>query len=309
MSILDASLSCTDTPTSLATSFVSPSPGPLHSRPRSSGRPDGGVESEFFAGLSFDKEDVSLRQGTVVLDNEITAADLEVGGLARSLADRVFSCDMDRGAGPRRSRTFSTSSKLLCDRRDEEGILPRYEDGPHDGPASVTHMFSHMFKFGGDPRQWLERLSRVERVEDGERVMHELRVRINILGCGGTYDQLNLASLASTVTAARHIQSIGDSRLAGGSAGPGCGYSKLLSDYKSPDDLVSPFPRSWAAKRGREEVELHSARSKMLELRTVPSYEAAGAVADGALPAPGGRARGRKHDKGRGRGLQPPGEA
>ena len=127
VSILDASLSCTDTPTSLATSFVSPSPGPLHSRPRSSGRPDGGVESEFFAGLSFDKEDVSLRQGTVVLDNEITAADLEVGGLARSLADRVFSCvtwpaGLAQGAAGHSLRAANYSATAVTRRASCQGM-------------------------------------------------------------------------------------------------------------------------------------------------------------------------------------------
>ena len=169
--------------------------------------------------------------------------------------------------------------------------------------------FSHMFKFGSDPRQWLEKCSRGKGVQDGDRLVRVLRVCNGIPWCDGAYDQMSLSSLANIETASRHIQSIGDACPAVGSAGPGCGPSKLLSGCKPPDDLVSPFPRSCDARRGREEVELHSARSKMLELRTVPSYEAAGAVAGSAFPAPGGRARGRKCDKGRGRGLKPPGEA
>ena len=88
--ILGVRLSCMDTPTNLATSFVFPSPGPLHSRLKSCGRSFGAVESEFVAGLSVDKKDVGLRPGTVVFDEEIIAASLEVCGLARSLADRLF---------------------------------------------------------------------------------------------------------------------------------------------------------------------------------------------------------------------------
>ena len=307
VSILDVRLSCMDTPTNLATSFVFPSPGPLHSRLKTGGRSLRAVEPGFVAGRSVDKEDVGLRQGTVVFDEEIIAADLDVCGLACSLADRRV--DMDRGAGPGRSRTFSTGSRLLRGRHKEEDLLRRYEDWPHDGPATVTHMLSHMLMFGGDPVQWPEWRSRGKGGQNGEQVMREPRVRMNISWCGGTSDQLNLASLVRNETAARHIQSIGGACSAGGSTWPRWGNSKLLSGYKSPDDLVLPLLRSGAAKKGREEVELHSARSRMLELRTVPSYEAAGAVADGALPAPGGRARGRKGDKGRGRGLQPPGEA
>ena len=67
-----------------------------------------------------------------------------------------------------------------------------------------------------------------------------------------------------------------------------------------------PQLKQWASKKGREEVELHQARTKMRDLRRgAVVEEAAGAVADGVLPstaAPkkkGGR-------KGAGRGLQPP---
>ena len=308
VSILDGRLSCMDTPTNLAPSFAFPSPGPLHSRLKSCRRSIGAVESEFVAGRSVDKEDVGLGQGTGVFDKEIIAADLEVCGLARSLADRRC-CDIDRGAGPGRSRTFSTGSRLLRGRLKEGDILRRYEVWPHDGQATVTHTLSHMVMFGGDPVQAPEWWSRGQGVQDGERVMHELRVRMNILWSGGPYDQPNPASLARNETAARHIQSIGGACSTGGLAWPRCGNSKLLSGYKSPDDLVLALLWSVAAMTGREVVELHNARSSLPELRTVPSYEAAGAVADGALPAPGGRARGRNDDKGRGCGLRPPGEA
>ena len=227
------------------------------------------------------------------------AAALAVGEEAAPSDIRTLWLDYDE-----QGIRFKEWRKVLAESTENIG----YEDWPHDGPGTVMHMLSHMFKFGGDPKQWLERWSRSKGVQDGDRVMHELRVLMDILWYGGTYDQLNLTSLASMETASRRIQSIVDAYSTGGSAGPDWGNSKLFSGYKSPDDLVSPLLRSWAAKKGKEEVELHNARSKMRELRTVPSYEAAGAVTDGALPAPGGRAKGRKGDKGRGRGLQPPGE-
>ena len=207
--------------------------------------------------------------------------------------------------------TAATSKAFRAGVCASQGLW-RSNDTSNSTPASsldVTHMFYHMFRFGSDPRQWLEKCSRGKGVQDGDLFVRVFRVCNGIPWCDEAYDQRSLSSLACIETTSRPIQSSGDACSAGGSAGSGCGHSELLSDGRPPDDLVPFFPRPCAAKKGKEGVELHSARSRMLELRTVPSYKAAGAVVDSALPAPGGRARGRKCDNGRGRGLQPPGEA
>ena len=50
-----------------------------------------------------------------------------------------------------------------------------------------------------------------------------------------------------------------------------------------------PSLRSWAARKGKEEVELAAARTKIREYKklAVPMDEAAGAVADGSMAAGG----------------------
>lgn len=89
---------------------------------------------------------------------------------------------------------------------------------------------------------------------------------MDVLNYGGCYDQLNLPILACFETVARRVQCIVDAYSAGGSS-PDWGNAKLFTGYVGPDDVVMPQLRTWAARRGKEEVELYQARNRMKELK------------------------------------------
>ena len=126
--------------------------------------------------------------------------------------------------------------------------------------------------------------------------MHEMRALMNCLEHGGCYDQLNLPSLACMETVGRRVQSIVDAYSSGGSSAPDWGAAKIISGYQGPEDLVMSSLRSWAAKRGKEEVELAAARSKIKDFKklALPAEDAAEAIADGNLPAGGGAQKAKK---------------
>ena len=180
-----------------------------------------------------------------------------------------------------------------------------YEDWPFEGPTTVLHLVKHMQRYGGDPKQWLELWCRQKGIAEQDRVKHELRCLMDALYYGGSYDQLNLPVLASFEAIARRIQCIVDAYSQGGSAAPDWGNAKLFTGYLGPDDLVMPQLTTWAARKGKEEVELHQARNRMKELKKPANVgeEAAQAVADGGLPA-GGRPRPKRGA--RGKGLEGP---
>lgn len=70
--------------------------------------------------------------------------------------------------------------------------------------------------------------------------------------------------------------------------------------------MVSPQLRTWAARKGKEEVELAQARAKMRDgKRGLLAEDAAEAIADGALPS-GSKAKAAPKNKGRGKGLEAP---
>ncbi len=167
----------------------------------------------------------------------------------------------------------------------------------------MMHLLKQMHRNGGDARLWLQLWARQKNIQDSDRVMHEMRCLTDILFHGATFDQLNLPVLASMETVSRRIQCIVEA-YAAGSGTPDWSNAKLYTCHTGPDDLVSPQLRSWAARRGKEEVELAAARARMKELKKIPlsTEEAAVAGADGALPGAQPTRRGR----GRGRGLEAP---
>lgn len=174
-----------------------------------------------------------------------------------------------------------------------------FSDWPHDGPLSMLHLCKHMMKNGGDPKLWLQVWARHKSVAETDRVMFELRTLIEIIYLGGVYDQLNIASLASFESASRRIQSIVDAYSAGGT--PDWGAARIITGYKGPDDVVSPQLRTWAARKGKEEVELAQARAKMRDgKRGLVAEDAADSPFTGARPKPTPK------NKGRGKGLEAP---
>eukprot|EP00435_Cladocopium_sp_Y103_P027188 s335_g6.t1 len=182
-----------------------------------------------------------------------------------------------------------------------------FSDWPHEGPQSTLHLMKAMHRSGGDAKLWLQVWARHRGISENDRVMFELRTLIEVIQYGACYDQLNIASLASFESVSRRIQSIVDAYASGAAGAPDWGAARIISGYKGPDDVISSQLRTWAAKRGKEEVELIQARQKMKDGRRsllIPE-ESALAVAEGALPAGASPKPGPKK-KGTGKGLAPP---
>lgn len=87
---------------------------------------------------------------------------------------------------------------------------------------------------------------------------------MDVLYLGGTFDQLNMPVLASFETVAKRIHSIVDAYSAGSSGAPDWGNAKLFAGYTGSEDVVMPQLKTWAARRGKEEVELYQARHRLL---------------------------------------------
>jgi len=181
-----------------------------------------------------------------------------------------------------------------------------FKDWPFEGPLCTLHMVKQMQRTGGSPKQWLQAWARAKQIPEGDRIMFELRTLVEAMEFGGSYDQLNLSSLASFECLARRIAAIVDAFSAGSSNSPDWGAARIYTNYRGPEDVVMPQLKQWASKRGKEEIELHQARTKIREGRKglVVDEAAANAVAEGSLPS--AVAPKRKGKKGGGRGLTPP---
>ncbi|CAE7628065.1 pksN [Symbiodinium sp. CCMP2592] len=180
----------------------------------------------------------------------------------------------------------------------QECVTHSFADWPYQGPQSTMHMLKHIQRHGGEPKSWLQLWLRKHNVSESDRVCHELKTLVDIVYLGGCYDQLNLASLASFEAASRRIQTIVEAFSgASGGSGPDWSHARLYTGQATADDIVSPELRTWAAKRGKEEVELAQARAKIRDAKRLGSHASegneTGDQSEAPAPALPGRGRGR----------------
>ncbi|CAE7243495.1 pksN [Symbiodinium natans] len=168
-----------------------------------------------------------------------------------------------------------------------------WKDWPHQGPASLLHTMKHFHRHGGDPRSWLQAWLRKHHLAETDRTAHEVRSLVEALWLGGCYDQLNMPSLASFEAIGRRLQTIVEAYSNGANGVPDWGHARLFTGAVSADDVVSAELRSWAARRGKEEVELIAARSKIKDMRKLlTGAETTSSTLDDALPNPKGKQKG-----------------
>ena len=222
--------------------------------------------------------------------------------------------DEDRQLPPEDARILAVDYDAQDERHKEWKIVCQeaaeysFKDWPMEGPLCTLHMLKQMQRSGGSPKAWLQTWARFKQIPEGDRIMFELRTLVEAIEYGGSYDQLNMPSLAACECISRRIMAIVDAFGAGTANSPDWGAARIFAGYRGPEDIVMPQLKQWASKKGKEEAELHQARTKMRELRRgVVAEEAATAVAEGALASTATPKR--KGKKGAGRGLEPPAQS
>ena len=187
----------------------------------------------------------------------------------------------------------------------KECYTPVFEEKPLEGPATALHVIKHSERHGGDPRLWLQMWLRAKHIETNDRTYHELKVLGDALFYAGTFDQLNIPALISMEVVCRRIQAIVDAY--SHPSRPSWENAKIFAGQGSPEDIVSPSFRSYAAKRNKDELELLQARQKVRELRGSPALPIEEGDPNDALPPkPNPKP---KKNKGGGRGGQGQGDA
>lgn len=147
----------------------------------------------------------------------------------------------------------------------KESFTPTFEEKPLEGPATALHLIKHSERHGGDPRLWLQLWCRTKHIEPTDRVHHELKVLTDCLFYAGTFDQLNIPALVSLEVGCRRIQAIVDTY--SHPSKPSWENAKIFSGQGTPEDIVSPIFRTYAAKKNKDELELLQARQKVSELK------------------------------------------
>ena len=109
---------------------------------------------------------------------------------------------------------------------------------------TVLWLIKQMECNGGSPKLWLDLWSRSRGIAETDRVKHELRCRLFELAFTGMHGTLS-----------RRIQSIVDAYSGAAGASPDWMNAKVFTGYQSSEDVVAPQLKTWAARRGKEELE------------------------------------------------------
>ncbi|CAE8626378.1 unnamed protein product, partial [Polarella glacialis] len=140
-----------------------------------------------------------------------------------------------------------------------------YLDFPLEGPPTCLHLIRHIERIGGDPYLWLQIWLRAKKLEESDRVAHEMKVLVDVLYYGGIYDQFNMPALISMEVVCRQLQLIVE--VYANPARPSWENARLYASQGSTEEIISPVFKSWAAKRNKEEAEIVSARTRARDLR------------------------------------------
>ena len=213
--------------------------------------------------------------------------------------EKVTDNDIIEGNGDGEARTLWVEYDAHGERHREwrqvvaDSVTHNWKDWPHEGPPSLLYAMKQFQKIGGDPRLWFQLWLRRHHLSESDRTAHEVRSLVEAIYLGGCYDQLNLPSLASFEALGRRLQTITEAYASAAGGPPEWHHARLFTGSTSADEIVPQELRSWAAKRGKDEVELIQARSKAKEVRRLlNNADTTASSVEDALP-PGGKPKGR----------------
>jgi len=174
------------------------------------------------------------------------------------------------------------------------------------GPSTVVSTLRYMFENGGDPRKWLDQFQRSKRLEEGDRVLHELRPIVDAFYYGGVVDQVNMPALASFESLSRRLLGIIDA-YAGDGSKPNWRVAGHISGGLGIDDAMSLEMRTFIQRTVRERNELDTARRRASD-GVVDTPGDTGGGGGSSAAAPGGGKVGKGEGKGA-RARKPPSAA
>lgn len=189
------------------------------------------------------------------------------GGDAEELRRRL------RGEELPAAQKEALEMRVLDVRYDEHGVRYRpwkeaasamvedsFEDWPIEGPRTTKWLARTFSRSGLSPTAWVERFLHTARWSDTDRSIHELRAIAKYLEAAGSYDQLNLPSLASMEHVARRWLVIMEAH----SANP-TQPDYDASGYIMGDNLetmgVDPRLKTYVAKQMRDDPEVRGLKT------------------------------------------------
>jgi hypothetical protein len=163
-------------------------------------------------------------------------------------------------------KEWAMSARKEChDECEKKGV-----DVPDD-PVELFTMTAEVMGFavflGLTPAQWLEKYFGRHKYTDSDRAQHEMRVLARVFEYAVSYDQINVASLASFEILAWRWQLLLTAHEAN-PLSPDYGGSEHLDPLGVSEGGVAPQLQRTVAKQMKDDAEVQTQRSKARELRS-----------------------------------------
>ena len=150
-----------------------------------------------------------------------------------------------------------------------------FPDFPVEGPRTMLWIVRSFAKEGLDPVTWLERHLSLKKFSDTDRSVHELRVLAEVMRLAGSYDQLNLASLACMEMIARRWQLILEAHHHDPLA-PNYEAAEAFTSISRSRSGVAPMLAQYVAKVLKDDADVEKQRGKVREMKTAAPKRGAG---------------------------------
>jgi hypothetical protein len=140
-----------------------------------------------------------------------------------------------------------------------ESSTHHFNDWTLEGPPTQLTVAKLMERTGGDPKLWMAKWQQQLKLDENDRVMHEVRSLVGILHYMGCYDQLNIGALQSAECACRRLQGIVDAYRVPGKVS--WDNANIFAGATSAVDLVAPSLKSWGARKAKDLADVEAMRA------------------------------------------------
>ena len=139
-----------------------------------------------------------------------------------------------------------------------------FKDWPlEDGLSTVEHMAKRWEQSGGTPLLWLELWARDRLLNQSDRTYIEMKCLLSAIHYAGSYDQVNLASMASIEVLCRRVSQIVEAYSGDPNKPPKWGGLRHFMGVAGPMDVIDPALRTAVFRRNKEEMELEKGRTAL----------------------------------------------
>ena len=173
-----------------------------------------------------------------------------------------------------------------------------FSDWPIDGPSAALGFCKHIARQQLTPVTWLESWARSKNVSASDRAYHELAAIMESLQRFGSYDQVNIGSLAGIETQVRRALILLEAHDRPGEK-PNYELATMLAGSTASTDAMPRDLRTWVVKKAKEKSDMQYKRPRGAPEETDDDKKGDDTGGGGK----GGRGRG----FGRGKGQQPGG--